>query len=197
MKKEPSFATSTRSPPRRIPLVGSRRTGGAPGSSRMSAASAIASVARIRLKIDFEAPSTRRSRVSRLRSERAAHEAAGGPFNLGSPKQIQAILFDQLELPVLAKTPKGQPSTAESVLQELALDYALPRLILEHRAFSKLKSTYTDALPACINPATGRVHTSYHQAVASKGGALIHAFLDADVAIRRTEGFAFAQITGQ
>ena len=101
--------------------------------------------------------------------EASAHEAAGGPFNLGSAKQIQTILFDRLGLPVLAKTPKGQPSTAESVLQELAFDHALPKLILEHRAMSKLKSTYTDALPACVNPATGRVHTSYHQAVASTG----------------------------
>ena len=101
--------------------------------------------------------------------EASAHKSAGGPFNLGSAKQIQSILFERLGLPVLAKTPKGQPSTAESVLQELAFDHALPRLILEHRAMSKLKSTYTDALPACVNPATGRVHTSYHQAVASTG----------------------------
>ena len=101
--------------------------------------------------------------------EASAHEAAGGPFNLGSAKQIQTILFDRLGLPVLAKTPKGQPSTAESVLQELAFDHVLPKLILEHRAMSKLKSTYTDALPTCVNPATGRVHTSYHQAVASTG----------------------------
>ena len=101
--------------------------------------------------------------------ESCAHESAGGPFNLGSAKQIRTILFDQLGLPVRAKTPKGQPSTAESVLQELAFDHELPKLILEHRAMSKLKSTYTDALPACVNPATGRVHTSYHQAVASTG----------------------------
>ena len=101
--------------------------------------------------------------------EAAAHTCAGGPFNLGSAKQIQAILYDQLGLPVRAKTPKGQPSTAESVLQELAFEHELPKLILEHRAMSKLKSTYTDALPACVNPATGRVHTSYHQAVAATG----------------------------
>jgi DNA polymerase I len=98
-----------------------------------------------------------------------AFETAGEEFNLGSPKQIQAILFEKLELPVLEKTPKGQPSTAESVLQELAHDYPLPKLILEYRSMSKLKSTYTDALPACINPETGRVHTSYRQAVASTG----------------------------
>ena len=101
--------------------------------------------------------------------ELSAHGSAGQPFNLGSAKQIGAILFDQLGLPVRAKTPKGQPSTAESVLQELAFEHELPKLILEHRAMSKLKSTYTDALPACVNPATGRVHTSYHQAVASTG----------------------------
>ena len=101
--------------------------------------------------------------------EGAAHEVAGAPFNLGSPKQIQKILYDDLGIPVRSRTPKGQPSTAESVLQELAHDHALPRLILEHRALSKLRSTYTMALPACVNPRTGRVHTSYHQAVASTG----------------------------
>ncbi|ATG88378.1 DNA polymerase I [Methylomonas koyamae] len=98
-----------------------------------------------------------------------AHDLAGSAFNLGSPKQIQEILYDRLNLPVLKKTPKGQPSTDESVLQELAVDYALPRLILEHRGLSKLKSTYTDKLPQQINPKTGRVHTSYHQAVAATG----------------------------
>jgi DNA polymerase-1 len=98
-----------------------------------------------------------------------AFDAAGEEFNLGSPKQIQGILFEKLQLPVLEKTPKGQPSTAESVLQELAHDYPLPKLLLEYRGMSKLKSTYTDALPACINPETGRVHTSYRQAVASTG----------------------------
>ncbi len=101
--------------------------------------------------------------------ERAAFEAAGETFNIGSPKQIQQILFDKLGLPVTAKTPTGQPSTAESALQELALDYPLPRLILEHRALSKLKSTYIDRLPQDVNRTTGRVHTSYHQAVAATG----------------------------
>lgn len=101
--------------------------------------------------------------------EQAAHELAGERFNLGSTKQLQAILFDKLGLPVLSKTPKGQPSTAESVLQELALDYELPRLLMEHRSLSKLKSTYTDKLPQQINPHTGRVHTSYHQANAATG----------------------------
>jgi DNA polymerase-1 len=101
--------------------------------------------------------------------EGQAQQLAGEPFNMASPKQIQAILFDKQQLPVLAKTPKGAPSTAEPVLQELALDYPLPRLILEHRSLSKLKSTYTDKLPAQVNPQTGRVHTSYHQAVAATG----------------------------
>ncbi|MDX2458204.1 MAG: DNA polymerase I [Gammaproteobacteria bacterium] len=106
-------------------------------------------------------------RISELEQE--AHREAGQPFNLGSPKQIQQLLFDKLQLPVLSKTPKGAPSTAESVLQELALDYPLPRLILEHRSLSKLKSTYTDKLPQQVCPETGRVHTSYHQAVAATG----------------------------
>jgi DNA polymerase-1 len=106
-------------------------------------------------------------RISEL--EQAAHSEAGQPFNLGSPKQIQELLYDKLKLPVLAKTPKGAPSTAESVLQELAQDYPLPRLILEYRSFSKLKSTYTDKLPQQVCPETGRVHTSYHQAVAATG----------------------------
>jgi DNA polymerase-1 len=101
--------------------------------------------------------------------EASAHELAGGPFNLGSPKQLQEILFGQLGLPVIRKTPKGQPSTAEDVLQELADDYDLPRIILEYRSVSKLKSTYTDKLPGQIAADTGRVHTSYHQAVAATG----------------------------
>ncbi len=101
--------------------------------------------------------------------EAQAHEAAGHNFNLGSPKQIQVIFYEQLNLPVLKKTPKGQPSTDESVLQELAQDYLLPKLILEHRGLSKLKSTYTDKLPQQVNPKSGRVHTSYHQAVAATG----------------------------
>jgi len=101
--------------------------------------------------------------------ENQAQQLAGVTFNMASPKQIQAILFDKQQLPVLTKTPKGAPSTAEPVLQELALDYPLPRLILEHRSLSKLKSTYTDKLPGQVNPGTGRVHTSYHQAVAATG----------------------------
>ena len=101
--------------------------------------------------------------------ELQAHEAAGGPFNVASPKQLQEILFERLQLPVIRKTPKGQPSTAEDVLQELAIDYPLPRLILEHRSMAKLKSTYTDKLPGQVDRTTGRVHTSYHQAVAATG----------------------------
>ncbi len=101
--------------------------------------------------------------------EKEAHKEAGGPFNLASPAQLQKILFEELKLPVIRKTPKGQPSTAEDVLQELADEYQLPSLILEHRSLSKLRSTYTDKLPEQINPKTGRVHTSYHQAVAATG----------------------------
>jgi DNA polymerase-1 len=98
-----------------------------------------------------------------------AHDLAGQEFNLGSPKQLGEILFDKLQLPVIKKTPKGAPSTAEDVLAELALDYPLPKLLLEYRSLSKLKSTYTDKLPDMINPVTGRVHTSYHQAVTATG----------------------------
>jgi len=102
--------------------------------------------------------------------EQQAYDLAGGPFNLSSPKQIGEIFFQQLALPVISKTPKGAPSTAESVLQELAdRGYELPALILQHRGLSKLKTTYTDKLPRMINPQTGRVHTSYHQAVAATG----------------------------
>ena len=96
-------------------------------------------------------------------------EQAGEVFNLSSPKQIQAILFEKLELPVLRKTPKGQPSTAEDVLEELALDYEIPALLMEHRSLNKLMSTYIDKLPQEIDANTGRVHTSYQQAVASTG----------------------------
>ncbi|MBL1432487.1 MAG: DNA polymerase I [Gammaproteobacteria bacterium] len=98
-----------------------------------------------------------------------AEALAGQAFNLDSPKQIQEILFNKLNLPILKKTPKGQPSTAENVLQELALDYPLPKLILRHRSLAKLRSTYTDSLPQQINTNTNRVHTSYHQAVAATG----------------------------
>lgn len=101
--------------------------------------------------------------------EREAYDLAGEEFNLSSPKQLQVIFFEKLGLPVIKKTPKGQPSTAEPILQELALDYPLPKVILEHRSLAKLKTTYTDKLPLLINPSTGRIHTSYHQAVTATG----------------------------
>jgi len=101
--------------------------------------------------------------------EAQAHEVAGHPFNLGSPKQLQEVLFGELGLPIIRKTLKGQPSTAEDVLAELAPDYVLPQLILDYRSLSKLKSTYTDKLPLQVNARTGRIHTSYHQAVAATG----------------------------
>ncbi|MBO6812920.1 MULTISPECIES: DNA polymerase I [Marinobacter] len=101
--------------------------------------------------------------------EKEAHDVAGETFNLGSTKQLQAIFYDKMGLPVIKKTPKGAPSTAEPVLQELAHEHELPRLILEHRSLSKLKSTYTDTLPELIHHRTGRVHTSYHQAVTATG----------------------------
>lgn len=101
--------------------------------------------------------------------EKQAFELAGEEFNLSSPKQLGVILFEKLELPVIKKTPKGAPSTAEAVLQELALDYELPQVLMEYRGLAKLKSTYTDKLPQMIDPASGRIHTSYHQAVTATG----------------------------
>lgn len=101
--------------------------------------------------------------------EKSAYDIAGQEFNLGSPKQLQQILFEKLQLPIRKKTPKGAPSTAEEVLQELALDYPLPDVIMRHRGLSKLKSTYTDKLPKMVNPRTNRIHTSYHQAVTATG----------------------------
>jgi DNA polymerase-1 len=105
-----------------------------------------------------------------LELEREAYDIAGQEFNLGSPKQLCAILYDKLGCPVLSKTASGQPSTAENVLAELAeQDYPLPKVIMQHRTLSKLKGTYTDKLPQQINPRTGRIHTSYHQAVTATG----------------------------
>ena len=101
--------------------------------------------------------------------EENAYELAGGKFNLASPKQIGEILFEKLKIPVLKKTAKGAPSTKEEVLTELAVDYPLPKILLEHRTLSKLRSTYTDKLPQMISPITGRIHTSYHQAVTATG----------------------------
>jgi DNA polymerase I len=107
------------------------------------------------------------ARMQELQSQ--AHAEAGGEFNVDSPKQLQEILFGKLGIPVTRKTPTGQPSTAEDVLEELAVAYPLPKLILEYRGVTKLKSTYTDKLPLQIDPATGRIHTTYHQAVAATG----------------------------
>jgi len=101
--------------------------------------------------------------------EQKAHDLVGEPFNMASPKQIGDILYTKMGLPVIKKTPKGAPSTAESVLQDLAKEFELPRLLLEHRTCAKLKSTYTDKLPELIHPTTGRIHTSYHQAVTATG----------------------------
>jgi DNA polymerase-1 len=104
-----------------------------------------------------------------LELQTQAHIEAGGAFNVDSPKQLQEILFGKLGIPVVRKTPTGQPSTAEDVLEELAESHLLPKLILEYRGIAKLKSTYTDTLPAQIQQATGRIHTSYHQAIAATG----------------------------
>jgi DNA polymerase-1 len=122
------------------------------------------------------------------RIEQEIYQQAGEVFNLSSPKQIQAILFDKLELPVLRKTPKGQPSTAEDVLEELAADYEIPALILEHRSLNKLMSTYIDKLPQEINARTGRVHTSYQQAVASTGRLSSTSPNLQNIPVRTTEG---------
>ena len=121
--------------------------------------------------IDRELLRTQSGEIARklMDLEKQAHEVAGQPFNLDSPKQLQQILFEKMQIPALRKTPTGQPSTAEDVLEELAENYPLPRLILDYRGLAKLKSTYTDKLPEQINERTGRVHTSYHQAVAATG----------------------------
>ena len=107
------------------------------------------------------------ARIAEL--EKEVHEEAGEPFNLGSTKQLQHILFEKMSLPIIKKTPKGAPSTSENVLQELALEYPLPKKIMEYRGLTKLKNTYTDKLPKMINHRTGRVHTSYHQAITATG----------------------------
>ena len=120
--------------------------------------------------------------------EQRAHELAGHSFNLGSPKQLQQILFEELGLPPVRKTPKGQPSTAEDVLEELAVQHDLPHLILEHRGLSKLRSTYTDRLPEMIDPDSGRVHTSYHQAVTATGRLSSSDPNLQNIPIRRPEG---------
>jgi DNA polymerase-1 len=117
-----------------------------------------------------------------------AQAQAGAPFNIESPKQLQQVLFEKLQLPVLRKTPTGQPSTAEDVLEELATSYELPRTVLDYRTLAKLKSTYTDKLPQQINPNTGRIHTSYHQAVAQTGRLSSSDPNLQNIPIRRAEG---------
>src|SRR5437867_9740246 len=104
-----------------------------------------------------------------LTREKQAFQLAGDPYSLGSPRQLGEVLFDRMKLPVVRTAATGQPSTDEEVLQELAADYPLPKLLLEHRALSKLKSTYTDKLPQMVNAATGRVHTNFAQATAVTG----------------------------
>jgi DNA polymerase-1 len=120
--------------------------------------------------------------------ERKVHELAGQPFNLGSPKQLQEILFERQKLPILKKTPTGQPSTDEDVLEQLALDHPLPKLILEHRGLAKLKSTYTDKLPKMVDPGTGRVHTTYGQAVAVTGRLASNEPNLQNIPVRNAEG---------
>ena len=120
--------------------------------------------------------------------EQQAYQLAGGPFNLGSPKQLGEVLFDRLKLPAVKKTATGQPSTDEDVLQQLAADYPLPKLLLDHRALSKLKSTYTDKLPLMVNPATGRVHTNFGQATAVTGRLASTDPNLQNIPVRTTEG---------
>ena len=123
----------------------------------------------VRINIDMLVAQSAELAVRIQEIEEQAYAIAGSSFNMASPRQIQEILFEKLQLPVRSKTPKGQPSTAENVLQELAIEHELPRLILEHRSFSKLRSTYTDKLPELVDPTSGRVHTSYHQAAVATG----------------------------
>jgi DNA polymerase-1 len=120
--------------------------------------------------------------------EKQAYELAGQPFNLNSPKQIGEIFFDKLKLPVVKKTPGGTPSTDEEVLQKLAEDYPLPKVLLDYRSLTKLKSTYTDKLPRMVNPATGRVHTNYGQAIAVTGRLSSNEPNLQNIPIRTTEG---------
>ena len=123
-----------------------------------------------------------------LEIEQSAYELAGQPFNLNSPKQIGEIFFEKLKLPVVKKTPSGSPSTDEEVLQKLAEDYPLPKVLLEYRGLSKLKSTYTDKLPKMIDPTTGRVHTNYAQAVAVTGRLASNDPNLQNIPIRNAEG---------
>jgi len=131
----------------------------------------LSTIERTGVKVDAEMLAVQGSELLTLVNEieEKAYSIADTSFNMASPLQIQEVLFEKLQLPVRSKTPKGQPSTAESVLQELALEHELPKLILKHRSFSKLRSTYTEKLPGLIHPETGRVHTSYHQAAVGTG----------------------------
>jgi DNA polymerase-1 len=137
----------------------------------MPLVSVISDIERTGVAIDSTMLATHSQRIGErlIELEKEAFDIAGEPFNLSSPKQLQVLLFEKLALPVIKKTPKGAPSTAEEVLQELAHDYPLPKVIIEHRGLSKLKSTYTDKLPLMVNEQTKRVHTSYHQAVTATG----------------------------
>jgi len=131
----------------------------------------LARIERTGVKLDTDLLRSHSAYLARemIELEAKAHAAAGQPFNLNSPKQLGEIFFNQLKLPVIKKTPKGAPSTDEEVLEKLAEDYPLPKIILDYRGLAKLKSTYTDKLPEMVNPATGRVHTNYSQAVAVTG----------------------------
>ena len=133
--------------------------------------SVLSDIERTGVKIDSQMLTAQSQQLGErlIELEKEAHDLAEEPFNLSSPKQLQAILFEKMQLPVIKKTPKGVPSTAEEVLKELALTYPLPKLIMEYRGLSKLKSTYTDKLPQMVSEETGRVHTSYHQAVTATG----------------------------
>ncbi len=133
--------------------------------------SVLSRMERTGVKVDSQQLMQQSTELSKqiIELENTAHNLAGNEFNLASPKQLQQILFEKLELPILKRTPKKQPSTAEEVLQELARDYELPGIILQYRTLSKLKSTYTDKLPKMVNQQTGRIHTSYHQAVTATG----------------------------
>ena len=142
----------------------------------------------VRLDVRLLGELSREFGAKMMELEARAHQEAGQPFNLGSPKQIQDILFEKQKLPVRKKTPSGQPSTDEDVLAELAQDYPLPKLILEHRGLAKLKSTYTDKLAGMIHPATGRVHTNYAQAVAVTGRLASNEPNLQNIPIRTAEG---------
>jgi DNA polymerase-1 len=142
------------------------------------------------VRIDREMLRAQSVEISRRLAEimEQTHREAGQPFNLESPKQLQQVLFEKLQLPVLRKTPSGTPSTAEDVLEELAETHPIPRMILEYRGLAKLRSTYTERLPESINPRTGRVHTSYHQAVAATGRLSSNDPNLQNIPIRRAEG---------